>query len=426
MAMASPRQWFKYGWWLLPGAGILWGIAVWLRPPTPTAGKKAPPPRPVEVTTVQSGTGVTRTTLLGQVEALTQATIRAQTSGLVREILVQPGDRVRRGQTLVILDNSDQTLALAQAQARLAEERSALARLEVGTRPEIIAQRQAELKAAQAREREAQDRLNRDTQLVKEGAIAERALVEARTALEDARSNRLRAQAALAEAQAGATQEERDSQRARVATAQALVQQLELQKQRTRITAPSDGAIRTRAVSVGSLVENGDPVVTLVDASALDIYLELAETLAGQIRPGQSVTLTSRSLPGWETTASISAVVPATDPSSRRQQARIRLSNPPTGLLPGMAVQADLQSNSTPGLVIPRDALTRRNQEWLVFTIQTGDPPQAQAVPVELVMDMGTQVVIRHPELRPGQKIVLRGGDGLRDKSPVKIVNSSG
>jgi multidrug efflux pump subunit AcrA (membrane-fusion protein) len=62
----------------------------------------------------------------------------------------------------------------------------------------------------------------------------------------------------------------------------------------------------------------------------------------------------------------------------------------------------------------------------LVFTIQTGDPPQAQAVPVELVMDMGTQVVIRHPELRPGQKIVLRGGDGLRDKSPVKIVNSSG
>lgn len=423
--MAFPRQWLKYRWWLLPGAGILWALTLWLRPSPPKAAKKSPPPRPVEVTEVQSGTGTTRNTLLGQAEAITQVIIRAQTSGLVQEILVQPGDQVRAGQTLVVLDNSDQNIALAQAQAQLAEERSALARLEVGTRPEIIAQRQAELKAAQAREREAQDRLDRNAQLVKEGAIAERTLVEARAALEDARSNRLRAQAALAEAQAGATREERNSQRARVATAQALVQQLELQKRRTRITAPSNGAIRTRAVSVGSLVQSGDPVVTLVDANELDIYLELTETLAGQIRPGQRVTLTSRSLPGWQTTAPISAVIPATDPSSRRQQARIRLSNPPTGLLPGMAVQADLQSSTNlAGLVIPRDALTRRNQEWLVFIIESGDPPQAQALPVELLTDMGTQVLIRHPELRPGQKIVLRGGDGLQDKSPVKIVNS--
>ncbi|MEN9216730.1 MAG: efflux RND transporter periplasmic adaptor subunit, partial [Gloeomargarita sp. HHBFW_bins_162] len=357
----------------------------------------------------------------------TQATVRAQTSGLVKEILVQPGDAVRAGQTLVILDNSDQALALAQAQARLAEERSALARLEVGTRPEIIAQRQAELTAAQAQEREAQDQLERNTQLVKEGAIAERTLVETRTALEAARSSRLRAQAALAEAQAGATREERDTQRARVATAQALVQQLELQKQRTRITALSNGVVQNRVVSVGSFVQSGDPVVTLVNANELDIFLELPETLAGQIRPGQTVTLTSRSLPGWQATAPISAVIPATDPSSRRNQARLRLSNPPTGLLPGMAVQAELaMSDNVAGLIIPRDALTRRNQEWFVFTIQDGDPPQAQALKVELVTDMGMQVVIRHPKLRPGQKIVLRGGDGLRDQSPVKIVNPSG
>ncbi|APB34335.1 efflux transporter, RND family, MFP subunit [Gloeomargarita lithophora Alchichica-D10] len=425
--MASPRRWLNYGLWLLPGAGILWALTLWWRPAPPNTGKKAPPPRPVEVTEIQTGTGITRNTLLGQVEALTQATIRAQTSGLVKEMLVQPGDQVRAGQTLVVLDNRDQNIALAQAQARLAEERSALARLEVGTRPEIIAQRQAELKAAQAREREAQDRLDRNSQLVKEGAIAERTLVEARAALEDARSQRLRAQAALAEAQAGATREERDTQRARVATAQASVQQLELQNQRTRITALSNGSVRTCAVSVGSLVQSDDPVVTLVDANELDIYLELTEILAGQIRPGQMVTLTSRSLPGWQTTAPISAVIPATDPSSRRQQARLRLNNPPAGLLPGMAVQAELQSsNNVAGLVIPRDALTRRNQEWLVFMIQAGDPPQAQALPVELVTDMGTQVLIRHPELRPGQKIVLRGGDGLRDQAPVKIVNPPG
>jgi len=51
----------------------------------------------------------------------------------VQQVLVQSGDRVTPG-TIAILDDADQQLAVAEAQARLAQERSELARLEVGTR----------------------------------------------------------------------------------------------------------------------------------------------------------------------------------------------------------------------------------------------------------------------------------------------------
>ena len=143
-----------------------------------TAEAKAP--RAVEVTTLSRGNATRTVQLLGQVESPQQATIRAQTGGIVKQMLVQAGDKVTRGTTIAILDDADQKLTLSQAQAQLAQQRSELARLEVGTRPEIIAQREAAVKAARAREAEAVDNLQRRTGLVREGAIAQRLLVEAR------------------------------------------------------------------------------------------------------------------------------------------------------------------------------------------------------------------------------------------------------
>ena len=100
---------------------------------------KPRPPKAVEVTTISRGNNTRNVQLLGQVESPQQATIKARTAGVVKEMLVQPGDRVRSGMTIAVLDNADQQLELSQARARLAQQRSELARLEVGTRPEIIA-----------------------------------------------------------------------------------------------------------------------------------------------------------------------------------------------------------------------------------------------------------------------------------------------
>ncbi len=87
----------------------------------------------------------------------------------------------------------------------------------------------------------------------------------------------------------------------------------------------------------------------------------------------------------------------------------------------GMAIAGNLNlPSNSPSFVVSRDALTRRQNQWLVFTVAGG---KAKQIPVEMVADMGKDVAIYHSTLRTGQPIVLRGGDGLQDGAPLKIVD---
>lgn len=406
---------------LLVGGG--WGLWQAFAPKTresqPVAAQTPPPPRPVETVALTTGNGMRRINLLGQVEASERATIRTQTEGVVQQVFVQPGDRVTAGRTIAILDNADQQLALAEAQARLAQERSNLARLQVGTRPEIIAQRQSELSATQAREREALDNVQRTSGLVAQGALSQRTLVEAGAGLDAARGERLRAAAALAEAQAGPTREEIAAQSGVVAAAQSAVNQARLALGRTRVTAPSDGVVQAREVSVGDYVERSSPMVTLVDRATLDVFLEVPEELSSQVTPGLPVTLSARAVPGWQGRAIITGVMPTANATSRRQMVRVRLDNPDRRLLPGMAIQGELQQRSNqPSFVVSRDALVRRGDRWLVYTVANG---RARQFDVELVADMGREMAIYHEQLQAGQPVVVRGADILSDGAAVQV-----
>ncbi|WP_082650587.1 efflux RND transporter periplasmic adaptor subunit [Mastigocoleus testarum] len=418
-----------------PGKSWLWmilllsvaanGFALWSfisplkQTPEPIANAaQTPPPRPVEVTRLARGNSTRRIQLLGQVESPQRATIRAQTGGVITQVLKQAGDRITPGMTIAVIDDADQKLALSQAQAQLAQQRNNLARLEVGTRPEIIAQRQAAVSSAKAREQEAMDNLQRQTALVKEGAIAQRVLVQARTAVDDRRGERLEAEAELAEAQAGPTREEIAAQRANMAAAVAAVNQAKLGLERTNIRASSGGVVLERQVSPGDYVQTGNEILTLVAGERLDIFLELPENLSGRVPSGSRVVLTARALPQWRGNATITGVVPSAEAASRRQRVRVRLDNPPQGLLPGMAISANLElPGNTPSFVVSRDALTRRQNQWFVFAVENG---QAKQLEVEMVADMGEQVAIASNELQNGKPIVLKGGDGLRDGAVVK------
>ncbi len=59
-------------------------------------------------------------------------------------------------------------------------------------------------------------------------------------------------------------------------------------------SAPSRHFKRSREVSAGDLVENKDPLLTLVNGNELDVFLELPEQLSGSINPGQAVELTTQ------------------------------------------------------------------------------------------------------------------------------------
>ncbi len=487
----SPKPKLTSLWIKLALAAVVVGgsVATWYvrQTPAPQAAQSAPalPPRPVEITPLQAGTGIQTLDLIGEVVAADQATVRSQTSGVVRQVFVNVGDSVRPGQPIAILDTADQDLARAQARATLASARSELARLETGTRVEVIAQRQAELQAARAREQEAQTNLNnlgqlmpdliaqrqaevdvaealeiealdnreRTRDLTTEGALSQRSLVEAEANARSATSNRLRAIAALtaqqtenqqtlaqaqalldtatserlrleallAEATEGPRQEEIAAQQGIVEAAEAAVAQAQLELERATITTDATGYVSERPVNVGDYIQRNDPILTMVNRERLDVFLELPEDFSGRVGAGELVNLAARALPNWNEQVEIAGVVPTANTASRRQLIRVRLDQPPAGLLPGMAINGSLEM-ATPEaqFVISRDALTRQIDQWVVFAIDHQN--QAQQIPVQMVADMGHDVAIASVNLQAGQPIVIRGGDGLVDGAAVQII----
>jgi HlyD family secretion protein len=407
---------------LLGGGAIFWRTIMPSQEAAPPIAARGLPPTPVQTAPIQRGQGNRSIQLAGQTEANRSATLRTQTAGTVERVFVEVGDRVKPGMTIATLDDDDGQLALAEAQAKLAQARSELARLQVGTRSEIIAQRQAQVRSAQASESEAQDNLNRNSSLVKAGALAQRVLVEARARVDTARAQRLQAEATLAEATAGPTREEIDAQTASVAAAQSVVNQSRLTLTRTQVKAPIGGTVQTRQVNVGDLVQSRDPVLTLVSNDQLDVFLELPEQLTGSVTPGLPVELRARALPEWRGRATISGVVPAANAASRRQLVRLRLSNPPQNLLPKMAIAGTLQLPiESTNLVVPRDALVRRDENWLVYTVRDG---KAVEVKVQTIADLGETMAISSTQLRAGQAVVVRGSEALKPGSPVQVVET--
>jgi HlyD family secretion protein len=237
------------------------------------------------------------------------------------------------------------------------------------------------------------------------------------------KGERLKVQAALAEAISGPTREEIAAQQASVAAAVSAVNQAKVALSRTQVRATTGGIVRSREVSAGDLVENTDPLLTLVNGNELDVFLELPEQLSGSINPGQPVELTTRALPNWRGQATISGVVPAANAASRRQMVRVRLPNPPEKLLPKMAIAAELQLQVAPSsFVVPRDALVQRDESWLVYTVVDGKAVEAK---VNLVADMGETMAISSTQLQNGQTVVVRGSEGLMPGMPVQVVEQN-
>ncbi len=255
----------------------------------------------------------------GTIEAISLVDVRSRATGQVRTVLVEEGDRIRRGQVLVEIDDPDAradveaasgalvaadahlaeaqaqvavtrsstTTAIREGEANVAAARARLAQAQ-GGRPEEIAQAEEAVRQAQANEALARQNLARQEQLFNEGFISRSTLDQARSQYEVAASQLRAAQTRLAQVRAGGSAQDVEIARAQVRQAEAqladarngtlqvrlrMEQALAARAQRqraasnlrqaqdrlaeTRISAPIDGVVVKRSVAVGQSVIGG-------------------------------------------------------------------------------------------------------------------------------------------------------------------------
>ena len=283
--------------------------------------------------------------------------------GMVSQVLVQPGDWVRAGQTLAIIERSVQ----------VEQGRSLAAQVEVA---------RADAKLAQAQ-------LDRAKALVSRGFISA-ADIDQRTATRDAAQARVDVAAAqLAE------------QRARTG--------------RLNISAPAAGLVLTRSVEPGQIVQAGSAVLfRMAKGGEMEMRAQLAEGDLTVLRTGNSATVTpigdSRQFAGrvWQ-------VSPIVDPQSRQGVARIALPYN-EALRPGGFASATITSGSGNAPLVPESAVQSDPKGNYVYVVNGENHVERRDVTVGQVSDKGVAITsgITGAEkivtsaaafLTPGQKV---------------------
>ena len=322
----------------------------------------------------------------GVVQARTTATITARILAPVREVRVSPGDQVRKGQTLIVLDGAD---LAAGARAT----RSAAAAAEQGAKAAA-----AELQAAEAGFALARVSHDRIVGLHDRRSATAQELDEVTATLRSAEARV--AGAAARAAQSGSS----------VESARAAADQARATESFITITAPFDGTITEKMIEPGNMASPGAPLLRLESLRGFRLEVRVDESRLGGIRHGDRVPIVIG--PGNSpVTGTIDEVSRAVDADTRAFLVKVALPDVP-GLRSGQFGKARFRGSPRRALTIPPSAIVRRGQLTSVFVVDTG------RARVRLVNLSESEVVAG---LSESEVVVLTPPPGLTDGRRVSV-----
>ena len=247
--------------------------------------------------------------------AVELAEVTPAVGGIVKAVNVVDTQQVKQGDVLVVLDDTDARLALAQAAADLglAKRRvhSYLANDEglaaqVKAREADEKRAQAQLEAAQADLSRAQVDLQRRQALLASGSVSGEELTNAKNGLAQAQANLTSARAAAAQssanrmstigskkANAALTVDTTVETNPEVLLAKARYEQAQVDLERTVIKAPVDGTIAKRQVQIGRRVQIGAPLLSVVPTQNIHVDANFKEVELRDVKIGQPVEVTA-------------------------------------------------------------------------------------------------------------------------------------
>lgn len=224
----------------------------------------------------------------------TEIRIAPDTTGRLASIPVTPGQHVHKGELLAVLDNPELTASVGEAKAAAASAKAERDRIYSGVRAEEVAIATQAVETAEANLLLAKQTYARASDLAGKVFASKQTLDENTASLAKAKADVDLKRAQAAEAAAGPTAEERVLADARVALAAATVADLEAKLDKTKLTAPADGAIGIRVAEPGEIIEPGKPVMTLEPDGQAWFAFTLREDDLQEITVGKAVTLTAQ------------------------------------------------------------------------------------------------------------------------------------
>lgn len=298
---------------------------------------------------------------VGTVRAVHETTIGSKLLARVMEVNLKAGQKVRTGDVLVRLDDTDLTAKLQQARAAVASIES------------VRAQATIEEK--------------RYAQLFQSKAVSRQEYEKVATSLQTAEADSRRAQETVNEVQATLDW--------------------------ATIRSPIDGTIIDKKVDVGDMVTPGQMLVTLFDPNRMQLVASVRESLTRRLQVGQSIGVQIEGL-GKQCSGTVSEIVPEAQSASRTFQ--VKVTGPcPRGIYSGMFGRILIPLQEEQVLVIPRQTVQEVGQLELVEVSENGRVSR-RAIRTGRVLGENIEVL---SGLREGEQVVLPAASGsIQEEAP--------
>ena len=391
IALRSRARWFILASCVLLGlaGGLLWFALTRPEPLTVRTAVVRAASRESAATSVLDASGY--------VTARRQATVSAKITGKVSEILIEEGMRIKEGDVLARLDDTEARAQLALAKAQQTATRAQLAEIRT--------------QLAQA-----------ERDLTRQQGLADRQLVSTQS-LEAALTQRNMLKARLA------------SLEEQVRVAQESVVVAEVQLDNTVVRAPFSGVVIAKAAQPGEMISpmsaggsfTRTGIGTIVDMDSLEIQVDVNEAFINRVKPDQPVEAMLNAYPDWKIPGAVIAIIPTADRSKATVKVRIAIKLKDPRIVPDMGVRvafleppAAQPAQLMAGVLVPAEAVRGEGSAAVVFVYANG---KVERRSVTLGATSSGQRQVRSG-LRDGERVVLSPPASLQDGHPVKLAEN--
>src|SRR5215510_4104414 len=358
--------------------------------------------RPREETSSQSAVLMAT----GYVIAHHKVQVGSKIAGRVSWIGVEKGDRVKRDQMVVRLEDREYRAQYDQAKSAYDGAQAHLQELERGSRPEEIDRAKADVERAQADVQTADAQLKRIQGLVKEGVLPAQSLDDAKGRYDSARANLAALMKTYELIRQGPRQEQIENARSEGARARAAMEYAKTILDAAEIHVPSNGTILERNVERGEMVTTsfvGDRgaksfVVTLADLSDIQVELDINQNDFNRVHAAQPCTVVTDAFPDRSYKCRVDEIAPEANRQKATVQVKVKLLEPDEFIKPEMNARVTFLGTENPQtsqetklIMVPKRAVVDRESGKAVYVIADG---KVQSKPITVQREIGSDVIV--------------------------------
>lgn len=376
----------------------------------------------VKVAKAEQGSIAAQVGAVGTIWPRERADVAAKVSAQIKKMALLKNKVVRAGEVIAVLESRDLQAQRAEAVAALNQARAEERSLVTGTIPKTNAEDQKALTDARAKVNNARALYERRRRLFEQGGISQKDLEASQLDLTTAEDELRLQEQTVALRGRSLNPNDRALAAAKTAEAQQHLATLDAQLSYATIRSPITGIVTDQYQYEGEFAAAGGKLVTIGDISSVIVKAPFADTVAAQLKVGDSATVLPTDTSAEEMKGQITLLSRSSDPTNRTVEVWVTLANGAGKLRANGAAQVTVFANSkTDAIVVPAAAVTleaSNADEGTVMVVDAKNVAHEKKVTVGIRAADKIEIV---EGLQAGDLVVVEGNFALPDGTKVEI-----